>query len=87
MKLLKFYADWCAPCKALTPILKELLVDKNLPMEEVDIVSNKELTTKYSIRSIPALIIVNEEGNPVRELKGYNQTPEFKEKLKEFLTG
>ena len=50
MKVLKFYADWCTPCKALTKYLeasKELIP---CPVEEIDIEKDMETAITYGVR-------------------------------------
>lgn len=62
-KVIRFTASWCAPCKALASILEEVKTD--LPIEVVDIDENKELAIQYRVRSVPTLVIVDEN----KELK------------------
>lgn len=53
-----FYADWCAPCKITSPIIKELSEElKEIKFVEVDVDSNPDLASKYSIFSIPTFMI------------------------------
>ena len=59
--LVDFWAEWCGPCKMIGPILEELsqeLEDK-IKIVKVDVDKNGETAVKYSIRSIPTLIIIN----------------------------
>ena len=58
--LLDFWAEWCGPCKMIGPILEELdaeLSDK-IKIVKLDVDSNNQTAMKYSIRSIPTLIIL-----------------------------
>jgi thioredoxin 1 len=57
--LVDFYADWCAPCRQVTPVLKELKDDlkENVRIIKVNVDKNPGLTKHYNIRSIPAFII------------------------------
>ncbi|MFA5486260.1 MAG: thioredoxin [Bacilli bacterium] len=69
--LVDFYADWCGPCRMLSPVLEE--VDKerpNLTILKVDVDNFGELATQFGIRSIPTLILFK-NGNKVGERKGY----------------
>lgn len=66
-KVLKFYAEWCAPCKVLTQKLED--VETNLPIEEVDIEKNKDLVTKYGVRSVPTMVMLEDDGSGWVELK------------------
>lgn len=57
--LVDFYADWCAPCRAQAPILKQVKdqLGEGVKIVKVDVDKNPALATKYQIRSIPALLI------------------------------
>ncbi len=56
-----FWAEWCAPCKMLTPILEELYSELNdkINIVKVNLDENQDLAMKYSIRSIPTLLLLN----------------------------
>lgn len=58
MKLLKFSAQWCNPCKMLSSTLATCSIP--VPIEEIDIDENQELTQKYGVRSIPTMILVDD---------------------------
>ncbi len=56
--IVDFWADWCGPCKMLTPILEELsneFLDKII-VAKVNLDENQELAAKFSIRSIPTIL-------------------------------
>ena len=60
--LVDFWAEWCGPCKMLGPILEEIsddLKDK-LQVVKVNLDENQDLAMKYSIRSIPTLLLFKE---------------------------
>lgn len=59
MKIIKFEADWCGPCKMLTGVLDKM---PDLPEIEVVNVDNDPDTTKLmNIRGIPTLVFVNDD--------------------------
>ena len=56
--LVDFYADWCRPCQALTPVLEELAHENpNAKIVKVNVDENPELAARYKISSIPALLV------------------------------
>ena len=57
--LVDFWAEWCGPCRALTPSIDALASEKGakLKVVKVNIDENPEAPTKYGVRSIPALLI------------------------------
>lgn len=61
MKILKFSANWCAPCNNMqTQIDRLKKEDKiNIEIEHIDVDSSTEVAKKYGIRSIPTLIKLN----------------------------
>lgn len=67
MKIFKFYADWCGPCKALTKTLDSM----NINVIPIDIESDEnDFTTKFKIRSVPTLIFVDDNDNELDRLVG-----------------
>lgn len=80
IKLLKFYAPWCQPCKMLDKQLESF--ELKIPKHNIDIDIDVELAMLYKVRGIPTMIIVDEEGKEVKRVTG-SQTQET---LTNFLT-
>lgn len=57
--LVDFYADWCAPCKAIAPLLNALVADyaNKLKFYKFDVDKGQQVAEKYGVRGIPTLII------------------------------
>ena len=55
--IIDFYADWCGPCKMMSPIIDEIAEDENLIVGKVNVDDNQELAIKYDIMSIPTILI------------------------------
>ena len=60
--LIDFWAEWCGPCKMIGPILEELAeeLDEKIKIVKIDVDNNNQTAMKYSIRSIPTLMIIKE---------------------------
>lgn len=58
--LLDFFADWCAPCKSMAPIIEDIAKNapNNIKVCKVNIESEKELADKFGIMSIPTLVVM-----------------------------
>lgn len=58
--IIDFYADWCGPCKMISPILEELAVEykDSIYIYKVDTEAEQELAGAFGIRSIPSLLFV-----------------------------
>jgi len=79
MKLIKFYADWCQPCKMLSKVMKN--IEFPYPVEEVNIDKDNETTMNYGIRSVPALLLIDENNNIVKRMSGYMDANKLKQEL------
>jgi thioredoxin 1 len=66
LTLVDFYADWCSPCKALAPILKEVSQEAGdrVRVIKIDVDKNNLVAGKYQIQSVPTLILFK-NGQPV----------------------
>ena len=57
--LIDFYADWCGPCKMLSPIVEAVASENtSIKVVKVDIDVNPTLAAKYGVSSIPTLIVI-----------------------------
>lgn len=81
-KLLQFSAPWCQPCNVLSPILEKIAKELEIELEKLNIDENenKEIASKYQIRAIPTVILL-EDDTPVDQFT--RVIPE--QKIREFL--
>jgi thioredoxin 1 len=82
MKLLKFYAEWCGPCKMQTMIIKGAADKITVPVEEVDIDSNVFMSTQFNIRSVPTMVLVDDKEKEIKRNVGVMKEAELIEWLK-----
>ena len=54
--LVDFYADWCGPCKMMSPILDELSEEENIKVCKIDTDEEIELAKEYGVMTIPCII-------------------------------
>ncbi|PIV92438.1 MAG: thioredoxin [Flavobacteriaceae bacterium CG17_big_fil_post_rev_8_21_14_2_50_33_15] len=57
--LVDFFAEWCGPCKTLTPILKDVKKEfgEQLKIIKVDVDKNQMVSSKYQVRGVPTMIL------------------------------
>ena len=69
--LVDFWADWCAPCKMVAPIVEDLAseYDGKVKFGKLDVDSNPNTAMKYGVRGIPTLLIFS-DGKPVDQVVG-----------------
>ena len=79
--LVDFWATWCGPCRALTPVIEELATENtDAKIGKVDIDAHQDIAVKYGISSIPT-ILVFKDGEIVERVQGVQP----KEKLQALL--
>ena len=79
--LVDFYADWCGPCKMMSPIIDEIAEEmQGVKVGKVNVDNNQELAIKYDVMSIPT-IIVFENGVQKKTFIGVTDKNEIIEQL------
>ncbi|CAI48746.1 thioredoxin [Natronomonas pharaonis DSM 2160] len=78
-----FYADWCGPCKTQDPILEDLEADyPDVDFEKVDVDAAQDVANEYQVRSLPTLIVENDDGI-VERFVGVTQRDDLEDALDE----
>lgn len=67
MKLLKFTAEWCASCKALSSKLEDFELCE---IDEIDVEEEIDITNKFKVRSLPTIILIDDEEKEIDRLIG-----------------
>jgi len=82
--LVDFWAEWCGPCKRVSPILDEISNETGLLIGKLNIDENPEKTQEYSVHSIPTMVLFV-DGNPVHTVVGAKPKHMLLKELAEWL--
>lgn len=59
--LLDFYADWCGPCRMVTPVISEIAEERpDIKVGKINVDEQSELAARFDVMSIPTLVVVKE---------------------------
>ena len=84
--IVDFYADWCGPCKSLSPILEELAEDYDgkIYVYKINVDEQQELASVFGVQSIPTLLFIPMKGEP-QISRGLVPKPTLKKAIDDFL--
>ena len=82
--MVDFWAEWCSPCRMLTPIVEE--VENLMPnnVAKVNIEQERDLAVRFGIRSIPTVIIFK-NGEIMERIPGISSKDTYLDKLKDYM--
>lgn len=56
--LIDFFADWCTPCKMLSPMIEDIADETDVKICKINVENEKDLAKRFGIMSIPTLIVI-----------------------------
>jgi len=84
LEVKKFYGTWCGPCKMLTPTIESLKGKfADVKFEDIDVDKQFEAASKYSIRSIPT-VVIEKDGKEVQRFSGVQSEMAYANALNEW---
>ncbi len=82
--MIDFYADWCGPCKILSPIIKEIAEEtEKVKVVQIDVDEEEELAMEYGIMSIPTMVVIK-DGEEVERRIGVMKKEAILEMLSQY---
>jgi len=81
--LVDFWAEWCGPCRMISPIVDEIAKDLagKLKVAKINVDEAQELAVKFNVMSIPTLMVFK-HGKPVEQIIGAMSKDQLMEKIK-----
>ena len=81
--LLDFYADWCGPCRMVSPIIEQIALEReDVIVGKVNVDEEPELASRFGVFSIPTLVVLK-DGKVVNQASGARPKPQILAMLEE----
>jgi thioredoxin 1 len=85
IKVKRYTASWCQPCKQLAPLFEQLQSEyTNVTFETIDVDTNPEATQQYSVTSVPTVIVEN-GGQVIQRFIGLNPKSTYVNTIKSLI--
>lgn len=87
VKVVDFWAEWCGPCRMITPIIEELSTEygETVKIGKLNVDENSDVSQRYGIRSIPTILIIK-DGEVVDRHVGATSKAALKAKIDQHLS-
>lgn len=85
--VIDFWAEWCGPCRRISPIIDELYTEfegKDITIGKCDVDANDEVAIEFKVRNIPTIVFIK-NGEPVDKIVGASSKEAIKEKINAIL--
>ena len=76
MKILKFYAPWCGPCKQQGEFLSKVT---GVEVQDVNIEEDEDTPMMYKVRSVPMMVLLDDDGETLREFRTLTKTEDIQQ--------
>ena len=68
--MIDFFANWCGPCKMMSPVIDEIAEElQNIKVGKINVDENQDLAMKYNVMSIPTIVII-QDGKEIKRFVG-----------------
>ena len=83
--IVDFYADWCGPCKMMSPVIDKIAEEnaETIKVGKVNVDDNQDLAMKYNVMSIPTILIFK-NGNIAKTFIGVTGKDEIEDAIKKY---
>ncbi len=84
--LIDFWAEWCGPCKMITPVLEDIAKEHagRIQIAKLNVDDNPNIARRFEVMSIPTLLVIS-DGEVKKRLVGAKGKPQLLEELAEFI--